>query len=67
MLFNVIIHNSIVIYQPLLANKKIDPLTFRIHLIKELIRNHVSLVPHPVHGLPFVEPPLSRGDSCHWK
>jgi hypothetical protein len=47
-LLNVTIHNSMVKYRSLQTNKKIDPLTFRPHLIKGLIGKHRPVVPHSV-------------------
>jgi hypothetical protein len=38
-LLNVTIHNSMVIYWSLQANKKTDPLIFRLHLTKDLYKN----------------------------
>jgi hypothetical protein len=55
----------VVIYQLLLANKKADPLTFRIHLIKGFRVKHRSLVSHPVYGLPIAELPPKQLE-CHF-
>jgi hypothetical protein len=38
-LLNVTIRNSMVIYRSLHANKKTDPLIFRLHLTKDLYKN----------------------------
>jgi hypothetical protein len=51
-LFNVAIHNSIIIYQSMPKNKGTDPQKFRPLLIQGLVEEHMSAVSSSVYGHP---------------
>jgi hypothetical protein len=65
-LFNATIHNSMVIYKSVSANKAIESLTFRLQLIKGLVENHGSPVTHLVYGRPSTEQPPKRLAKHHF-
>jgi hypothetical protein len=59
-LFNVAIHNAMVIYQCFPNNKNMDTLKFRRSLAQDLMEKHGSAVPRPVYGHQSLEPPPKR-------
>jgi hypothetical protein len=56
-LLNVVIHNSMVIYQSHPNKEKMDILQFRLSLVQGLVEKRGSGVLRPVHGRPSVRPP----------
>jgi hypothetical protein len=56
-LFNVAIHNSMVIYQSHPNKEKMDTLQFRLSLVQGLMEKRGSGVRHPIHDRPSVQPP----------
>jgi hypothetical protein len=55
-----------VIYWSLLANKKIDLITFSLFLIKRPVEKYGSGVLCTLYGCPFAVPPPKRLNECHF-
>jgi hypothetical protein len=58
-LFNIAIHNSMVIYRSHPNKEKTDTLQFRLSLAQGLMEKRSSGVHHPVHGHRSVQPRLN--------